>query len=65
MCSVRSPKTHIVMLGLALGIWIKDDIMQAIFEIEFTTTMTGALLRDSNVENSVDQFMVLLEERDK
>ena len=65
MCSVRSLKTHIDMLGLALGIWIKDDIIQTIFEIEFTITMTGALLRDSNVENSVEKFMVLPEERDK
>ena len=53
------------MLGLALGIWIKDDIIQTIFEIEFTITMTGALLTDSNVENSVEKFMVLPEERDK
>ena len=45
-------------------IWIKDKEIKAIFEIESTTTMTSALMRGSNVDERVDKFMVLPEERE-
>jgi len=45
-------------------IWIKGKEIKAIFEIESTTTMTSALMRGSNVDEGVDKFMVLPEERE-
>jgi len=45
-------------------IWIKGKEIKAIFEIESTTTMTSALMRGSNVDERVDKFMVLPEERE-
>lgn len=45
-------------------IWIKAKEIKAIFEIESTTTMTSALMRGSNVDERVDKFMVLPEERE-
>jgi len=45
-------------------IWIEGNKIKAIFEVESTTTMTSALLRGSNVDKSVDKFMVLPEERE-
>ena len=45
-------------------IWIKDKEIKAIFEVESTTAMTSALMRGSNVNETVDKFMVLPEERE-
>ena len=45
-------------------LWILDNEIKAIFEIESTTTMTSALLRGSNVKKDVEKFMVLPEERE-
>ncbi len=45
-------------------IWIKDREIKAIFEVESTTAMTSALMRGSNVDEKVDKFMVLPEERE-
>lgn len=45
-------------------IWLEDSSMKAMFEIESTTSMTSALMRGSNVENTVDKFLVLPEERE-
>ena len=45
-------------------IWIKGKEIQAVFEVESTTTMTSALMRGSNVNEEVDKFMVLPEERE-
>ena len=45
-------------------IWIKGKEIKAIFEIESTTTMTSALMRGSNVDERVDKFMILPEERE-
>lgn len=45
-------------------IWLKGKKIIAIFEVESTTSMTGALMRGSNVDKCVDKFMVLPEERE-
>ncbi len=45
-------------------IWIKGKEIKAIFEVESTTTMTSALMRGSNVDEIVNKFMVLPEERE-
>lgn len=45
-------------------IWIKGLKIKAIFEVESTTAMTSALMRGSNVDKSVDKFMILPEERE-
>lgn len=45
-------------------IWIKGANIKAVFEVESTTTMTSALMRGSNVDKSVDKFMILPEERE-
>lgn len=45
-------------------LWIKDQRMRALFEVESTTAMTGALMRGANVAQEVAKFMVLPEERE-
>jgi DNA modification methylase len=45
-------------------IWIKVKEIKAIFEVESTTTMTSALMRGSNIDERVNKFMVLPEERE-
>ena len=46
-------------------VWLEEKKIVAIFEVESTTAMTGALMRGSNVEKNVDKFMVLPEEREE
>lgn len=45
-------------------LWIKDQKIRAVFEVESTTAMTSALMRGANVEKDVVKFMVLPEERE-
>ena len=45
-------------------LWIKGNKIAAVFEVESTTSMMSAIMRGSNVDASVDKFMVLPEERD-
>ena len=45
-------------------LWIKGNKITAIFEIESTTNMMSAIMRGSNVDASVDKFMILPEERE-
>jgi len=45
-------------------LWIKNKAIAAVFEVESTTSMMSAIMRGSNVEASVDKFMVLPEERE-
>jgi 16S rRNA G966 N2-methylase RsmD len=45
-------------------LWIRDRQVMAIFEVESTTSMMSALMRGSNVDNAVDKFMILPEERE-
>ena len=44
-------------------LWIENDLIQYVFEIESTSAMTSALLRGSNVDNSVPKIMLFPEER--
>jgi hypothetical protein len=44
-------------------LWIKDNFINVIFEVESTTSMMSALMRGSNVDQNVDKFMVIPEER--
>jgi len=46
-------------------IWIKGNKIEAVFEVESTTSMTSALMRGSNVEKGVAKFMVIPEEREE
>ena len=45
-------------------LWIKGNKVAAVFEVESTTSMMSAIMRGSNVDASVDKFMVLPEERE-
>jgi 16S rRNA G966 N2-methylase RsmD len=45
-------------------LWIKGNKIITVFEIESTTGMMSAIMRGSNVDASVDKFMVLPEERE-
>ena len=45
-------------------LWIKNKVIAAVFEVESTTSMMSAIMRGSNVDASVDKFMVLPEERE-
>jgi hypothetical protein len=45
-------------------LWIKGNKIAAVFEIESTTSMMSAIMRGSNVDASVEKFMVLPEERE-
>ena len=45
-------------------LWIKGNKIATVFEIESTTSMMSAIMRGSNVDASVDKFMVLPEERE-
>jgi len=60
---VANAKNQRVIENIDL-IWIKGKEIKAIFEVESTTTMTSALMRGSNVDEIVNKFMVLPEERE-
>jgi 16S rRNA G966 N2-methylase RsmD len=45
-------------------IWIKDNRVASLFEVESTTSMTSGLQRGSNVDSHVIKFLVLPEERE-
>lgn len=45
-------------------LWIKGNKIAAVFEVESTTSMMSAIMRGSNVDATVDKFMVLPEERE-
>jgi hypothetical protein len=45
-------------------LWLRNRQITAIFEVESTTSMMSALMRGSNVDSTVDKFMILPEERE-
>jgi len=45
-------------------LWIKDDKIEYLFEVECTTSMTSALERGSNVEPSVKKVMLFPNDRE-
>ncbi len=46
-------------------LWVKKDKVEAVFEIESTTSMTSALQRGSNVEKAVTKYIVIPEDRER
>lgn len=60
---VDNATNHEVIENIDL-LWIQDKKILAVFEIESTTSMMSALMRGSNVDASVDKFMVIPEERE-
>jgi len=55
-------KTLILLMILNL-LWVNDDRIEYIFEVESTTSMTSALQRGSNVENDVKKIMLFPSDR--
>jgi hypothetical protein len=45
-------------------LWIKGDRIISSFEIEFSTSMTSALVRGSNIDSAVPKYLVIPEERE-
>ncbi len=45
-------------------LWLQGDRMEAVFEVEATTSMTEALKRGSNVNPSVPKYLVIPQERE-
>jgi hypothetical protein len=60
---VKNGKNQSVLENIDI-LWIKNEIVISIFEVESTTTMTSALMRGSNLEHAVDKYMILPEERE-
>ncbi len=60
---VDNAANHDVVENIDL-LWIKGNKIAAVFEVESTTSMMSAIMRGSNVDASVDKFMVLPEERE-
>lgn len=45
-------------------LWLKDDLVANVFEIEATTSMTEALKRGSNVDPGVSKYLVVPQDRE-
>ena len=46
-------------------LWIKNNRIGSTFEIEFSTSMTSALVRGSNIDSKVPKYLVIPEEREE
>ncbi len=46
-------------------LWIKNNKIVSSFEIEFSTSMTSALVRGSNIDAKVPKYLVIPEEREE
>ena len=46
-------------------LWIKNNSIVRSFEIEFSTSMTSALMRGSNIDSTVPKCLVIPEEREE
>jgi hypothetical protein len=46
-------------------LWIKSNRILSSFEIEFSTSMTSALVRGSNIDSKVPKYLVIPEEREE
>lgn len=46
-------------------IWLKEDQMKYLVEVENSTTITSAIQRASNAENSIERFIVIPDSREK
>lgn len=45
-------------------LWLRDAFVEAVFEVEATTSMTEALKRGSNVDSRVPKYLVIPQERE-
>lgn len=45
-------------------LWLRGDQVEAVFEVEATTTMTEALKRGSNIDAGVPKYLVIPQERE-
>jgi len=45
-------------------LWLRDDLVENVFEIEATTSMTEALKRGSNIDPSIPKYLVIPQERE-
>lgn len=55
-------KKTIQMIDL---LWIKSNKIIRSFEVEFSTSMTSALVRGSNIDSKVSKYLVIPEEREE
>lgn len=46
-------------------LWIKNNKIEKVFEVESTTSMTSGLQRCSNIDSSVPKYLVIPEDREK
>lgn len=46
-------------------LWFQGDLVEAVFEVEATTSMTEALKRGSNVDSRVRKYLVIPQEREE
>jgi transcription elongation factor Elf1 len=46
-------------------LWIKNNEIKAVYEIEFSTSMTSGLMRGSNIAGNVLKYLVIPEEREE
>ncbi|MEW6376032.1 MAG: DNA methyltransferase [Thermodesulfobacteriota bacterium] len=53
-----------IIQGIDL-LWIKSNRIVSSFEIEFSTSMTSALVRGSNIDSKVPKYLVIPEEREE
>ena len=61
--SITNAENRKTIQGIDL-LWIKGDRIISSFEIEFSTFMTSALVRGSNIDSTVPKYLVIPEERE-
>ena len=62
--SIMNAENKKTIQGIDL-LWIKSNRIVSSFEIEFSTSMTSALVRGSNIDSKVSKYLVIPEERDE
>jgi hypothetical protein len=62
--SITNAENKKTIQGIDL-LWIKSNKIVSSFEIEFSTSMTSALVRGSNIDSNVAKYLVIPEEREE
>jgi DNA modification methylase len=62
--SITNAENKKTIQGIDL-LWIKSNRIVSSFEIEFSTSMTSALVRGSNIDSKVPKYLVIPEEREE
>src|SRR4030067_115399 len=62
--SITNAENKRAIQGIDL-LWIKSNRIVSSFEIEFSTSMTSALVRGSNIDSKVQKYLVIPEEREE